>query len=142
MEGQAVVDLDHEQHYNGGRGTLARLLEGEHARRRWGHLRAADGTWTMDIVDQVGGTGRGIYDDTDPRNPFGDWYHVFIPYCTGDLHWGDAVATYGSGGAAVTIDRLLGLVKLGTTPSAVAEKPVSANRAMLGRMPSVSPRAW
>ena len=27
MEGQAVVDLDHEEHYNGGRGTLAKLLE-------------------------------------------------------------------------------------------------------------------
>lgn len=52
MEGQAVVDLDHEQHYNGGRGTLARLLEGEQARKRWGHLRAADGTWAK--RDDVG----------------------------------------------------------------------------------------
>jgi hypothetical protein len=45
MEGQAVVDLDHEQHYNGGRGTLVRVLKEPAARERWGHLRNEDGTW-------------------------------------------------------------------------------------------------
>jgi hypothetical protein len=28
---------------------------------------------------------------------------VVIPYCTGDVHWGDAVTTYGEGDTAVTI---------------------------------------
>ncbi len=36
----------------------------------------------------------GILDFDNPENPFSDWYGVFIPYCTGDIHWGDAVVTY------------------------------------------------
>jgi hypothetical protein len=31
---------------------------------------------------------RGIFDTENPANPFKDWYFVFIPYCTGDIHWG------------------------------------------------------
>lgn len=45
----------------------------------------------------------GIYDHANPDNPFRDWHHVHIPYCTGDIHWGDNVVTYGEGGSAVTI---------------------------------------
>jgi len=37
---------------------------------------------------------RGIFDFADERNPFATYSFVFIPYCTGDLHWGDYVATY------------------------------------------------
>ena len=37
---------------------------------------------------------QGIYDHDNAGNPFGDWHHVFIPYCTADIHWGDNVATY------------------------------------------------
>jgi len=46
MEGQAVVDLDHEKHYNGGRGTLARLLDDPEQATRFRHLRDASGSWT------------------------------------------------------------------------------------------------
>ena len=46
----------------------------------------------------------GIYDTEDAENPYADWYHVFIPYCTGDIHWGDSTVTYGEGDAAVTIE--------------------------------------
>ena len=45
MEGQAVVDLDHEQYYNGGRGTLARLMSKPKLAARLAHLRHADGAW-------------------------------------------------------------------------------------------------
>ncbi|WP_437590861.1 pectin acetylesterase-family hydrolase [Sorangium sp. So ce1000] len=45
----------------------------------------------------------GIYDHENPDNPFRDWHHVYIPYCTGDVHWGDNVVTYGEGSQAVTI---------------------------------------
>jgi hypothetical protein len=45
----------------------------------------------------------GIYDHANPENPFKDWHHVFIPYCTGDIHWGDNTMTYGSGDSAFTI---------------------------------------
>ena len=36
----------------------------------------------------------GIYDRANPENPFRDWTHVYIPYCTGDLHWGRNDKTY------------------------------------------------
>lgn len=39
----------------------------------------------------------GIYDQENDANPFQGWSHVFIPYCTGDIHWGDSVTDYGSG---------------------------------------------
>jgi hypothetical protein len=38
---------------------------------------------------------QGIYDRNNRANPFRDWTHVFVPYCTGDVHWGDNAATYG-----------------------------------------------
>ena len=41
---------------------------------------------------------RGMFavDRTKAQNPFRDMSYVFIPYCTGDVHAGDAVQTYGS----------------------------------------------
>lgn len=36
----------------------------------------------------------GVFDDTNPDNPFKDWFAIFIPYCTGDIHWGDATTHY------------------------------------------------
>jgi hypothetical protein len=36
----------------------------------------------------------GLYDRKNPDNPFRDWTHVYVPYCTGDLHWGDNAKTY------------------------------------------------
>ena len=36
----------------------------------------------------------GIYDRAHPENPFRDWTHVYVPYCTGDLHWGNATRAY------------------------------------------------
>lgn len=37
----------------------------------------------------------GIFDRDDPTNPLRDASYVVIPYCTGDLHLGNAVAGYG-----------------------------------------------
>ncbi len=45
----------------------------------------------------------GFYDENNPDNPFKDWYHIVIPYCTGDIHWGNNVITYGEGDNEVTI---------------------------------------
>lgn len=47
----------------------------------------------------------GIYDKQNTANPFKDWYHVFIPYCTGDIHWGNQLTTYkdSSGGNSFQI---------------------------------------
>jgi hypothetical protein len=46
------------------------------------------------------GSSPGVYDKSNADNPFRDWHHVYVPYCTGDVHWGDNVATYSD---AVTI---------------------------------------
>jgi hypothetical protein len=57
-----------------------------------------EGTTFVDSVDvvrehQQNGI-KGIYDHLDPRNPVKDWTHVVIPYCTGDIHWGENDQTY------------------------------------------------
>jgi hypothetical protein len=38
-----------------------------------------------------------FFDRGDAANAFSDWTYVFIPYCTGDLHAGDAEGAYGPG---------------------------------------------
>lgn len=37
----------------------------------------------------------GIFDLSNPDNPFAGYAVVFVPYCTGDVHIGDAVRRYG-----------------------------------------------
>ena len=46
----------------------------------------------------LGGTtiDAGIYDHARDDNPFKEWHHVLVPYCTGDIHWGDNRMDYGS----------------------------------------------
>ncbi len=41
-----------------------------------------------------------IFDRGSADNPFADASYVFVPYCTGDLHAGNAVATYDVGGVS------------------------------------------
>lgn len=36
----------------------------------------------------------GIYNHANPANPVRDWYHVFVSYCTADVHLGDSTETY------------------------------------------------
>ena len=36
----------------------------------------------------------GIYDFDNPDNPFFGWTLIHVPYCTGDIHWGDATVEY------------------------------------------------
>ncbi len=37
----------------------------------------------------------GFGDLNNPLNPFKDWNIVFVPYCTGDIHFGDSSPYYG-----------------------------------------------
>ena len=30
-----------------------------------------------------------FYDKSHPDNPIKNWHHIVIPYCTGDIHWGN-----------------------------------------------------
>jgi len=45
----------------------------------------------------------GIFDFTNPENPFKDWNFVYIPYCTGDLHWGQIDTEYTKNTLSATI---------------------------------------
>lgn len=47
----------------------------------------ASGVMTASVLDRAA------------PNPFGTFNMVFVPYCTGDLHGGDAVVAYGSSGS-------------------------------------------
>jgi hypothetical protein len=44
---------------------------------------------------QLAYTSGTIFDRTVPGNPFATWTQVFVPYCTGDVHAGDAVTDHG-----------------------------------------------
>ena len=43
MEGHAVADLDHPEHYNGGRGNLRSVLADEKGAKTYGHWIDRDG---------------------------------------------------------------------------------------------------
>ena len=47
MEGQGVVDLDHPQHYNGGKGTLLRVSQDPKNKERMRHVRTDQGEWVQ-----------------------------------------------------------------------------------------------
>jgi hypothetical protein len=47
MEGQGVVDLDHPEHYNGGRGTLERVIETTDDPERYVHVKDESGAWIV-----------------------------------------------------------------------------------------------
>lgn len=57
----------------------------------------------------------GFADFTNPENPFRDWHAVFVPYCTGDVHWGDAFVEHAPDGSATIHHK-------GRVNAAVAEK--------------------
>ncbi len=48
---------------------------------------------------------QGIYDRTNAENPFRDFTHIYIPYCSGDLHWGNRTQSYrGAAGNSYSIE--------------------------------------
>jgi hypothetical protein len=65
----------------------------------------ADAIFSPTADEMLPEPGQGLGALDNPENPIRDWYAVFIPYCTGDLHWGDNEATYpsASGGEDVVI---------------------------------------
>ena len=44
---------------------------------------------------------RGIFNTAEPRNPLRGYPAVFVPYCTADVHIGNASVTYGDGSRPV-----------------------------------------
>ena len=54
-----------------------------------------DGTYTVTAdAEDSPENGGGIFDLENPANPFADYSMVFMPYCTGDVHLGDATTPY------------------------------------------------
>jgi hypothetical protein len=56
-------------------------------------------------VEQLGGDAaldQFIFRRDDASNPFSDASYVFVPYCTGDLHAGNGIATYEVNGEPTT----------------------------------------
>ncbi|MCB9232954.1 MAG: hypothetical protein H6581_14920 [Bacteroidia bacterium] len=42
----------------------------------------------------------GVFNTGNEDNPFADWHMIYVPYCTGDLHWGNSPNTDVPGGPA------------------------------------------
>jgi hypothetical protein len=55
------------------------------------------------VAAEQSGLLAGIYDRRNPENPFRDWTHVYVPYCTGDLHWGRNDKTYAAPSGPFTV---------------------------------------
>ena len=47
MQGQGVVDLDHPEYYNGGKGTLIWSMEKGKTKAKMRHLKDASGNWRV-----------------------------------------------------------------------------------------------
>jgi len=45
---------------------------------------------------------QGLFDQSNPNNPYRDWNLVVLPYCTGDIHWGSKDQSYTDFTGAVT----------------------------------------
>ena len=97
-------------------GTVNKLLvEFEGGGACWDDLTCAlpysptkPGGVYLDQVDvpstlQTLNSNQGIYDRGNPDNPWRDWYHVFVSYCTGDAHYGDNAKNYEIGGRPYVI---------------------------------------
>lgn len=51
--------------------------------------------FTKEDLQAIVGTPRGVFDRSNPNNPFADYNFVFVPYCTGDIHAGVNPVGYG-----------------------------------------------
>lgn len=53
-------------------------------------------TYTQEIAATPGRleAGGGLFARDNPDNPFKEYTQVFIPYCSGDIHWGSADTNY------------------------------------------------
>jgi hypothetical protein len=61
-----------------------------------GSALADNATYEAEVTEDVAGleTAPGIGDLSDPANPFHGFTQVFVPYCTGDIHWGSRDTVY------------------------------------------------
>lgn len=57
-------------------------------------------TYTQELDETAEGLAQsgGIFDARNPDNPFANYTKVFVPYCSGDIHWGSKDKLYNLGG--------------------------------------------
>ena len=60
---------------------------------------SCSGTFDSSVEPNEPAPFRGILDRAEPRNPLRSYSVVFVPYCTGDIHVGDASVSYGGEGS-------------------------------------------
>lgn len=63
---------------------------------------SSSGPYGQKEFDASAGHGNSLLSREDPQSPFYDWTLVSVPYCTGDLHIGDSVASYDAGDGPVS----------------------------------------
>jgi hypothetical protein len=74
------------------KGTVNKLVvEFEGGGACWNDATCALGTFTTTCRPP---NDQGVHSSTDKRNPFKDWSHVFVPYCTADAHGGNKTTVY------------------------------------------------
>lgn len=81
------------------------------------------------LVPQLSGS---ILDRTLAGNPFATASLVFVPYCTGDMHGGDNIASYTSGGTTKTYDHLGHANVLAFLPRIAATWPAPRKLTIVG----------
>jgi hypothetical protein len=71
----------------------------------WSHTTCTFPTYKVSAGpgDNPANATAGFANLNNPDNPFKDWNAVFVPYCTGDVHWGDEVVEHTQGSLKVTI---------------------------------------
>ncbi len=57
---------------------------------------AGDSTYTVELDETAEGLGEGegLLDTSNEENPYKNYTQVFVPYCSGDIHWGRKDVTY------------------------------------------------
>ena len=75
------------------------VIEFEGGGACWNAATCASDIYTRNVaigpdeaLDQ--GLLQGIYERDKPDNPIREWTHVYVPYCSGDVHWGLKDQTY------------------------------------------------
>ena len=84
------------------KGTVNKLvIEFQGGGACWNDATCALGTFTTTCRPP---NDQGVHSSTDARNPFKDWNHVFVPYCSADAHGGNRTHIYkGIFGTKLTI---------------------------------------
>jgi hypothetical protein len=80
------------------KGTVNKLVvEFEGGGACWNDITCAIGTAksSVDVKGTLSGLNSGIHDGTNPKNPVAEWNHLYVPYCTADVHAGNQTVKYG-----------------------------------------------